>query len=56
MASLQGPTPASAEQLAEELKNPNASAIWKRAGDPAEQRRVLEASSELTTASSPKPE
>lgn len=33
MASLYGPTPASAEQLAEELKRPNASAIWNRALD-----------------------
>jgi len=31
MDSLRGPAPASAEQLAEELKHPNASAIWDRA-------------------------
>ena len=31
MASLHGPAPASAEQLAEELKHPNASAIRGRA-------------------------
>jgi uncharacterized protein (DUF2384 family) len=31
MASLHGPVPASAEQLAEELKNPDTGAIWNRA-------------------------
>ncbi len=31
MASLHGPSPASAEQLAEELEHPNANAIWNRA-------------------------
>jgi putative toxin-antitoxin system antitoxin component (TIGR02293 family) len=31
MASLHGPAPASAEQLAEELKYPSANAIWNRA-------------------------
>jgi uncharacterized protein (DUF2384 family) len=31
MASLHGPAPASAEQLAKELKHPNAGAIWNRA-------------------------
>ena len=31
MASLHGPAPASAEQLAEELKHPNAGTIWNRA-------------------------
>jgi uncharacterized protein (DUF2384 family) len=31
MGNLRGPAPASAEQLAEELKHPSASAIWNRA-------------------------
>ena len=31
MASLHGPTPATAEQLSEELAHPSASGIWKRA-------------------------
>ena len=31
MGSLHGSTPASAEQLAEELAHPNANAIWNRA-------------------------
>ena len=31
MASLHGPAPATAEQLAEELAHPDADAIWNRA-------------------------
>jgi hypothetical protein len=31
MASLHGPSSESVEQLAEELKHPNADAIWNRA-------------------------
>jgi putative toxin-antitoxin system antitoxin component (TIGR02293 family) len=42
MASLHGPAPASAEQLAEELNHPDAGAIWNRAveifGDDAKAR------------------
>jgi putative toxin-antitoxin system antitoxin component (TIGR02293 family) len=42
MASLHGPAPGSAEQLAEELKHPSANAVWNRAleifGDKAKAR------------------
>jgi putative toxin-antitoxin system antitoxin component (TIGR02293 family) len=31
MGSLHGPTPTSAEQLADQLKQPSANAIWNRA-------------------------
>jgi putative toxin-antitoxin system antitoxin component (TIGR02293 family) len=51
MASLHGPAPASAEQLAEELKHPNANAIWNRAveifGDEAKARSWMKTPRDL---------
>lgn len=57
MASLHGPTPASAEQLAEELKHPNVSAIWNRAleifGEEAKARSWMKTPRELFNGRTP---
>jgi putative toxin-antitoxin system antitoxin component (TIGR02293 family) len=51
MASLHGTAPASAEQLAEELKHPHASTIWNRAveifGDEAKARSWMKTPRDL---------
>lgn len=51
MPSLHGAAPASAEQLAEELKHPDANAIWKRAleifGDEAKARSWMKTPRDL---------
>ena len=51
MANLHGSPPPSAEQLAEELKHPNADAIWNRAleifGDEAKARSWMKTPRDL---------
>jgi putative toxin-antitoxin system antitoxin component (TIGR02293 family) len=57
MGSLYGPAPASAEQLAEELAHPNATAIWNRAleifGDEAKARSWMNTPRDLFDGRSP---